>query len=98
MRYVSIGDDIAKGKTFIGNTGFFLTGETPMEVWFFQFAFVCALSSIAAGTFAERCKMTAYLCYFAASSTPSALIHFGVLMDFFHPLPQSRCGEWMVAQ
>lgn len=57
------GDDIAKGKTFIGNTGFFLTGETPMEVWFFQFAFACALSSIVAGTIAERCKMTAYLCY-----------------------------------
>jgi len=34
-----------------------------MEVWFFQFAFACALSSIVAGSIAERCKMSAYLCY-----------------------------------
>jgi len=57
------GDDVSKGKTFIGNTDFFLTGDTAMEFWFFQFAFACALSSIVAGTIAERCKMTAYLCY-----------------------------------
>jgi Amt family ammonium transporter len=57
------GEDINKGKTFIGNAGFFLTGDTDMEFWFFQFAFACALSSIVAGTIAERCKMTAYLCY-----------------------------------
>ncbi|KAL7547558.1 hypothetical protein ACHAWF_010847 [Thalassiosira exigua] len=50
-------------QTFIGNAGFFLTGDTDMEFWFFQFAFACALSSIVAGTIAERCKMTAYLCY-----------------------------------
>lgn len=57
------GDDPAKGKTFIGNSGFFLSGDTDMEFWFFQFAFACALSSIVAGTIAERTKMTAYLCY-----------------------------------
>ncbi|KAL7540107.1 hypothetical protein ACHAXR_009863 [Thalassiosira sp. AJA248-18] len=57
------GDDIDKGKTFIGNAGFFLTGDTDMEFWFFQFAFACALSSIVAGTIAERTKMMAYLCY-----------------------------------
>lgn len=32
-------------------------------MFFFQFAFACALSSIVAGTIAERCKMTAYLGY-----------------------------------
>lgn len=57
------GDDLEKGKTFIGSAGFFLSQDTPMEVWFFQFAFACALSSIVAGTIAERCKMSAYLCY-----------------------------------
>jgi len=57
------GDDPSKGKTFIGNTGFFLSRDTDMEFWFFQFAFACALSSIVAGTIAERTKMTAYLCY-----------------------------------
>ena len=34
-----------------------------MENWFFQFAFACALSSIVAGTIAERTKMKAYLLY-----------------------------------
>lgn len=33
------------------------------HIKFFQFAFACALSSIVAGTIAERCKMAAYLCY-----------------------------------
>jgi len=57
------GDDPDKGKTFIGNTGFFLSNDVDLEFWFFQFAFACAVSSIVAGTIAERCKMTAYLCY-----------------------------------
>mmetsp|Transcript_11583 Transcript_11583/g.19800 ORF Transcript_11583/g.19800 Transcript_11583/m.19800 type:complete len:540 (-) Transcript_11583:173-1792(-) len=58
------GDDpTSSQKTFIGNAGFFLTGDTDMEFWFFQFAFACALSSIVAGTIAERCQMMAYLCY-----------------------------------
>lgn len=30
---------------------------------FFQYTFACALSSIVAGTIAERTKMMAYLCY-----------------------------------
>jgi Amt family ammonium transporter len=57
------GDDDGP-KTFIGNTGFFLRNDDiQYEVWFFQFAFACALSSIVAGTIAERTKMTAYLLY-----------------------------------
>mmetsp|Transcript_41571 Transcript_41571/g.50580 ORF Transcript_41571/g.50580 Transcript_41571/m.50580 type:complete len:512 (-) Transcript_41571:247-1782(-) len=57
-------DDGSGPKTFIGNTDFFLMNGLPrMEEWFFQFAFACALSSIVAGTVAERCKMTAYLFY-----------------------------------
>ena len=56
------GDDDGP-KTFIGNTNFFLMGDVQYESWFFQFAFACALSSIVAGTIAERTKMTAYLLY-----------------------------------
>jgi Amt family ammonium transporter len=57
--------DSAK-KTFVGNTDFFLrNSDTPYATWFFQFAFACALSSIVAGTVAERCKMQAYLFYSA---------------------------------
>ena len=59
------GDDPNRGTTFIGNTNFFLMAGVDMEQWFFQFAFTCALSSIVAGTVAERCKMTAYLFYSA---------------------------------
>lgn len=57
------GDEIGGAKTFIGNTNFFLRNGADYETWFFQFAFACALSSIVAGTIAERCKMTAYLFY-----------------------------------
>lgn len=35
--------------------------DVNLAFWFFQFAFASALSSIVAGTIAERCKMTAYL-------------------------------------
>ena len=58
------GGDDAGNKTFIGNTNFFLSDpDTPLHFWFFQFAFACALSSIVAGTIAERTKMGAYLMY-----------------------------------
>jgi len=58
------GDDPEKGVTFIGNSGFFLaSNDIQYESFFFQFAFACALSSIVAGTIAERCKMSAYLGY-----------------------------------
>ena len=42
---------------------FTLSFGTSTIYRFFQFAFACALSSIVAGTIAERCKMAAYLCY-----------------------------------
>ena len=56
------GDDDGP-KTFIGNENFFLTGDIQHHQWFFQFAFACALSSIVAGTIAERTAMSAYLLY-----------------------------------
>lgn len=44
---------------------FFLTSSSgvPLTSWFFQFTFACALSSIVAGTIAERTQMKAYLIY-----------------------------------
>lgn len=57
------GDDDGP-KTFVGTRGFFLKGDDiQFENWFFQFAFACALSSIVAGTIAERTQMKAYLLY-----------------------------------
>ena len=69
LLHLTIRDDIDKGKTFIGNTGFFLSKDIDLEFWFFQFAFACAVSSIVAGTIAERCKMTAYLFYSLVSNS-----------------------------
>ena len=52
------GGDDEGDKTFIGNSGFFLaSGDVALHNWFFQFAFACALSSIVAGTIAERTQM-----------------------------------------
>jgi ammonium transporter, Amt family len=60
------GEDKGGAKTFVGNTNFFLMGDDiDYKTFFFQFTFACALSSIVAGTIAERTKMTAYLYYSA---------------------------------
>jgi ammonium transporter, Amt family len=47
--------------TTFARPDFFVTSnsEVPFELWFFQFAFACALSSIVAGTIAERTQMKA---------------------------------------
>jgi ammonium transporter, Amt family len=65
LAYGGDGDDVDGTKTFVGDKGFFLQGDDDikMESWFFQFAFACALSSIVAGTIAERTQMKAYLLY-----------------------------------
>lgn len=57
------GDTSTSEWTFIGNENFFLIGEVNHAFWFFQFAFACALSSIVAGTIAERTQMKGYLFY-----------------------------------
>ena len=59
------GGDLQGGpKTFVGNTNFFLMNhDVNYSFFFFQFAFASALSSIVAGTIAERTQMFAYLTY-----------------------------------
>lgn len=57
------GDTEASEWTFIGAENFFLMGEVNHGFWFFQFAFACAVSSIVAGTIAERTQMKGYLFY-----------------------------------
>lgn len=54
------------GGTFIGGSSFAITemDDGPAYIgWFFQFAFAATAATIVAGTVAERCKMSAYLCY-----------------------------------
>jgi len=54
------------GNTFIGYSNFALQGLSSGEefaFFFFQFAFAATAATIVAGTVAERCKMSGYLCY-----------------------------------
>jgi len=55
--------DGSNPNAFIGTTNFFLNGVEDLAFWMFQYAFSAASATIVAGTLAERCQMTAYLCY-----------------------------------
>lgn len=62
------GQDETEGTTFIGHANFLLIskpGQTPVDpaFFFFEWAFSATSVTIVAGTLAERCQMTAYLCY-----------------------------------
>ena len=79
------GDADAGGKTFVGTQGFFLQGDPGirLENFLFQWAFACAVSSIVAGTVAERMQMKAYLLYssiLAAFVYPVVRIIYGILL------------------
>jgi Amt family ammonium transporter len=56
------GQNDTTATTFIGTTDFASVGQSP-GFWFFEYAFSATSVTIVAGTLAERCQMTAYLCY-----------------------------------
>ena len=51
------------GTTFVGWGNFFARGDIDLPFYFFQYTFAAASVTIVAGALAERCQMTAYLCY-----------------------------------
>ena len=56
-------DKGSPNKTFIGTSNFFLMDVDDLSFWLFQYAFSAASATIVAGTLAERCQMSAYMCY-----------------------------------
>jgi len=80
------------GVRFIGYNDFLLLetakSDTPGEdyiFFFFQFAFAATAATIVAGTVAERCKMSAYLCYsvFLTAVVYPVIVHAGWASDGF---------------
>lgn len=56
------GQTTTTATTFIGTSDFVSVGPSP-SFWFFEYTFSATSVTIVAGTLAERCQMTAYLCY-----------------------------------
>ena len=58
---------LESGNSFIGYSGFFLTGNSydvsTIMMWFFQMVFAATACTIVAGAVAERMKITGYLAY-----------------------------------
>jgi Amt family ammonium transporter len=58
----AFGGNDTDAATFLGTKNFANVGSSP-ALWFFQYTFSATSVTIVAGTLAERCQMTAYLCY-----------------------------------
>ncbi len=62
-----IAPGLLEGNSWIGFSGFFLTGEaydvTTSMIWIFQMVFAATAATIVAGAVAERLKFQAYLIY-----------------------------------
>ncbi len=72
----ALASGLAEGNSFIGYSGFFLSGEaydvTTNLLWLFQMVFAATAATIVSGAMGERTKITTYMAY---SFFISALIY-----------------------
>lgn len=110
LGYWSIGFALAYGSggSFIGTSTekYFLNGYhggSSHIDFFFQFTFAATAATIVAGTVAERCKMSAYLCYsvFLTAFVYPVVVHAiwnsdGFLCGFKSPVEDRLLGVGMI--